>query len=114
MQLGHPAAFPFRREANHDPVNEPTESSFRRVHEDGGTDQREAVLEGVRQVDPQTRAALLKIRRGADPTLEAAPHVVEEDEIFPTRLDLIVAYIPGTANNRPIHYLRPEGTGYAD
>jgi hypothetical protein len=75
---------------------------------------REAVLEGVRQVDPQTRAALLKLRRWADPTLAAAPRVVEEGEIFPTRLDLIVAYIPGTATNRPIHYLRPEGTGYSD
>jgi hypothetical protein len=68
----------------------------------------------VRQVDRQIREALLKARRWADPRLEAALHVVEEDEIFPTRLDLIVVYVPGTANNRPLRYLRPDGTGYAD
>jgi hypothetical protein len=75
---------------------------------------REAVLEGVRQADPQIRVALLNARRWADPRLELAPRVVEEDEIFPTRLDLIVVYIPGTANDRPLHYRRPEGTGYVD
>jgi hypothetical protein len=63
---------------------------------------REAVLDAVRQIDPSLRQALADGMRRADSRLEAAPRVVEEDQIFPTQLDLTFIYIPGTTSPRPI------------
>jgi hypothetical protein len=63
---------------------------------------REAALQAVRRVDPSLREALLAARRRADPRLEASPFVVEEEQIFPTRLDLCFVYVPGATNARGI------------
>jgi hypothetical protein len=46
---------------------------------------REAALQAVRRILPQ----------------------VEPSEIYPTELDLVILYFPGTANTRLIHYIRP-------
>jgi hypothetical protein len=63
---------------------------------------REAALQAVRRVDPDLRQALLEEVRRADPRLEASPSVVEEDQIYPTRLDLCFVYMPGATNARSI------------
>src|SRR5262249_16578242 len=49
---------------------------------------RETVLQAVRRVDPGIRTALLEAMHRVDPRTELAPHVVEEDQIFPTKLGL--------------------------
>jgi hypothetical protein len=46
---------------------------------------REAALQAVRRILPQ----------------------VDASEIYPTELDLVILYFPGTANTRLIHYIRP-------
>jgi hypothetical protein len=61
------------------------------------------VLQAVQRIDPQLRAALLQARRREDPRLEAAPRVVEEGQISPTRLELAFVYVPCVSNARPIH-----------
>jgi hypothetical protein len=61
-----------------------------------------AVLEAVRQLDPQLRQTLLDGMRRLDPRLPAAPTVVEEEQVFPSQLDLTFVYIPGTTSPRPI------------
>jgi hypothetical protein len=63
---------------------------------------REAALNAVRRLDGRLRAALLEATRRVDPRVEPSPHTVEEAQIFPTRLDLAVVYIPGATNLRPI------------
>jgi hypothetical protein len=72
----------------------------------------EAALQAVRRVDPAIREALLQSLCRNDPRLEAAPHVVEEDQIHPTRLDLVVVYVPGLANARGLHVQGSEASGY--
>ena len=64
---------------------------------------REAALQAVRRVDPKIREALARAMQRIDPRLETAPHVVEEDQIFPTKLDLAFIYFPGPRNGRAIH-----------
>jgi hypothetical protein len=63
---------------------------------------RAAALQAVRRIDLRLREALLRAMRRVDPRLDAAPHVVEEDQIFPTKLDLTFIYFPGTRNGRAI------------
>jgi hypothetical protein len=46
---------------------------------------REAALQAVRRILPQ----------------------VDASEIYPTELDLVILYFPGTSNSRLIHYIRP-------
>jgi hypothetical protein len=65
---------------------------------------REAAVQAVRRVDPQIREALLQTMRRHDPRLQAAPPD-EEAQIFPTRLSLVVVYIPGASNPRRIYVL---------
>jgi hypothetical protein len=67
---------------------------------------REEAQEKARQIDLPIREALLAAVRREDPRREATLRTIEEEEIGPTRLDLIVAYIPGTANNRPLHLIK--------
>jgi RNA polymerase sigma-70 factor, ECF subfamily len=64
---------------------------------------REATLQAVRLVDPELRQALLAATCRADPRLPLEAHVVEEDQIVPTTLDLAFIYIPGSTNIRPVY-----------
>jgi hypothetical protein len=63
---------------------------------------REAAVQAVRRIDPGLREALLEAVRRADPRLEASSFVVEEAQIYPTRLDLCFVYMPGATNARGI------------
>jgi RNA polymerase sigma-70 factor (ECF subfamily) len=63
---------------------------------------REAALQAVRRIDSEIRAALLQAMHRVDSRTDLAPHVVEEDQIFPTKLDMAFVYIPGSASGRPI------------
>jgi hypothetical protein len=72
---------------------------------------REATLQAVRRVDTGLREALLRAVCAADPRLPKAPHVVEEDQIFPTKLDLAFIYIPGATNARPLFEIHPGVSG---
>jgi hypothetical protein len=65
---------------------------------------REAALQALRRVDPKVREALWQERRRRDPRLGAAPPD-DEAEIFPTKLSMVILYLPGTSNGRPIHAL---------
>jgi hypothetical protein len=64
---------------------------------------REEVLQAVHRIDPRLRETLLQVARRDDPRLEVSPHVVEEDQIAPTRLELSFLYVPGATSVRPIH-----------
>jgi hypothetical protein len=65
---------------------------------------REAVIQAVRRIEPQVREGLLKMfRYGLQPPgdnlhPEEADRWLQGAEIVPTRLDLTIAYIPGTSN----------------
>jgi hypothetical protein len=63
---------------------------------------KEAVLEAVRLLDPQLRQALLEGTRRADSRLPAAQSAVEEEQIFPSQLDLTFVFIPGATSPRSI------------
>jgi hypothetical protein len=63
---------------------------------------REAALQAVRRIEPRLREALLEAERRVDPQLEPSPRVVEEAQIFPTRLELAIVYIPGASNARKL------------
>jgi hypothetical protein len=73
---------------------------------------KEAALQAVRRVDPQIRAALLEGLRWTDPRLPDAPHVAEEDQIHPTRLDLAFVYVPGLSNRHALHVQASDASGY--
>ena len=64
---------------------------------------REAALLAVRRIDPQLRQALLQAARRANPRLDDSPRVAEDDQIFPTQLDLAIIYILGATNVRTLH-----------
>jgi hypothetical protein len=65
---------------------------------------REAAVEALRRIDPKIRETLLQSMRQSDPRLDAAPPD-DEAQIFPTRLNLTVLYMPGDTNARPIHVI---------
>jgi RNA polymerase sigma-70 factor (ECF subfamily) len=62
---------------------------------------RDAAILAVRRVDPQLRNALLQAMCRADPRVAAAPPS-EEAQVFPSRLDLKIIYVPGATNAREI------------
>jgi RNA polymerase sigma-70 factor, ECF subfamily len=62
---------------------------------------RDAAIQAVRRVDPQLRNALLQAMCRADPRVAAAPPS-EEAQVFPSRLDLKIIYVPGATNAREI------------
>jgi hypothetical protein len=64
---------------------------------------REAALQAVRRVDPPLRQALLQAARRGNPRLDDSPRAVEDDQIFPTKLNLTIVYIPGATNVRGLH-----------
>jgi hypothetical protein len=61
---------------------------------------REAAVQAVRRVEPHLREALLESVRRGDSRVEASPYAIEEQQIFPTRLDLCFLYMPGATNAR--------------
>jgi hypothetical protein len=63
---------------------------------------REAVVAGIRTVDPDIREAIWRARIKDDPRLAASPRS-DEAEVFPTRLGLTVITIPGGTNARAVH-----------
>jgi hypothetical protein len=67
---------------------------------------REEALDAARRFDPQLRAAMIETLRRLDPRPEAIARV-EQPEITPTTLRLIILYIPGQTNRREFHLLRP-------
>jgi hypothetical protein len=67
---------------------------------------REAVVQALRRVDPGIREKVLQLVRQADPRLKAVPPS-EEEQIFPTRLNLTVIYIPGDTSARTIRVIDP-------
>src|SRR5262249_14177553 len=73
---------------------------------------REATLQAVRRVDPELRKALLAAACRADPRLPAEPHVVEEDQIVPTRLALAFVSIAGSTNARALFEFHPDVCGW--
>jgi RNA polymerase sigma-70 factor, ECF subfamily len=75
---------------------------------------REATLEAVRRVAPQIREALLRKECSEDPHLEAAPHTVEEDQIFATHLELVFVFIPGMTTERPLHVQKSDADVHVD
>jgi hypothetical protein len=73
---------------------------------------REAALQAVRRIDPQIREALLQHARRDDSRVEAGPRAIEEEQIFPTRLDLQFIYIPGASNERAIRVKTPDSDNF--
>jgi Sigma-70, region 4 len=74
----------------------------------------EATLQAVRRVAPQIREALLKRLCWENPQLQAASHEVEEDQIFSTRLQLILVFIPGTQSDRQLYVQKSDALVYVD
>jgi RNA polymerase sigma-70 factor (ECF subfamily) len=67
---------------------------------------REAALAAARRAFPPITPALLAAFRQSDPTLDADQILPQPGQIFPTELDLVVVYIPGTATERGIRWFR--------
>jgi hypothetical protein len=67
---------------------------------------REAALAALRRVDAPIRERIYLLLRREDPRLEVTPPT-DETQIFPTQLDLAVAYIPSDTNARAIHVVTP-------
>jgi hypothetical protein len=65
---------------------------------------REAAVASLRRIDPKIRETLLQLMRRSDPRLEAVPPE-DEAQIFPTRLNLTVMYMPGDTNARGLHVI---------
>jgi hypothetical protein len=64
---------------------------------------REAALEAARRLEPQVREGLLKFARYYKRSEEEMDGFFQKAEVLPTRLDLVIVYIPGTANRLLIH-----------
>jgi hypothetical protein len=67
---------------------------------------REAALAAARRAFPPITPALLAAFRQSDPTLDADQILPQPNQIFPTELDLVVVYIPGTATARGFRWFR--------
>jgi hypothetical protein len=70
---------------------------------------REAVLQAVHQLEPQVREAVLKSGRYYQIPEEQTNGFLQEAEVVPTRTDLVIAYIPGTANRLLIREFHRNG-----
>ena len=66
----------------------------------------EAALAAARRAFPPITPALLAAFRQSDPTLDAEQILPQPGQIFPTELDLVVVYIPGTATARGFRWFR--------
>jgi hypothetical protein len=67
---------------------------------------REAALAAARRAFPPVTPALLEARRQSEPTIDASQIIPQPNEIFPTELDLVIVYIPGTATERGLRWVR--------
>jgi hypothetical protein len=66
----------------------------------------EAALAAARRAFPEITPALLATFRQGDPTLDADQILPQPGQIFPTELDLVIVYIPGTATARGFRWFR--------
>jgi hypothetical protein len=64
---------------------------------------REETLAAVRRVDRGLREALLQAVRRTDPRVEPDLDAFDQEQIFPTQLDLTFVYIPGATNALQIY-----------
>jgi hypothetical protein len=71
---------------------------------------REAALQAAHQLEPQLREALLKQCHYYKQSEEEILGSLQKAEVVPTRLDLVIAYIPGTANRLLVREQRREGS----
>jgi hypothetical protein len=67
---------------------------------------REAALAAARRAFPPITPSLLAAFRQSDPTLDADQILPQPGQIFPTELDLVIVYIPGTATARGFRWFR--------
>jgi RNA polymerase sigma-70 factor (ECF subfamily) len=63
---------------------------------------RDAALLALRRLDPQIREAVRQAAQRNDPQ-SGRTHRDEEDQIVPTRMDVVFIYMPDTANRRSVH-----------
>jgi hypothetical protein len=66
---------------------------------------REATLQRLRQVYPQLSEAMVQEERRFNPQFDPA-EAIREADIHPTKLDLVVVYIPCLSNARSIRWYR--------
>jgi RNA polymerase sigma-70 factor (ECF subfamily) len=66
----------------------------------------EAALAAARRAFPPITPELLAAFRQSDPTLDADQILPQPGQIFPTEIDLVIVYIPGTATKRGIRLVR--------
>jgi hypothetical protein len=71
-----------------------------------------AALQKLRRVDPQIREAVLQAAGRADPRIAQAPPA-EEAQIAPTQRSLVIIYVPGGSNARPLHVITDDGNELA-
>jgi hypothetical protein len=67
---------------------------------------REAALAAARRAFPEVTPALLAARRESDPAVQPEQILPQLEQIFPTELDLVIVYSPGTQNDRGIRWVR--------
>jgi hypothetical protein len=67
---------------------------------------REAALAAIRRAFPPITPALLAAFRQSDPMIDAEQILPQPRQIFPTEMDLVVVYIPGTATERSLRWVR--------
>jgi RNA polymerase sigma-70 factor (ECF subfamily) len=67
---------------------------------------REAALAAARRAFPQVSEAMLQAARKRDAQIDASRMIPQPEQIYPTELDLVIVYVPGTATDRPIRVVR--------
>jgi hypothetical protein len=67
---------------------------------------REAALAAARRAFPPVTEAMVQAARKRDEEIDAARMIPQSEQIYPTELDLVIVYIPGTATDHPISVVR--------
>jgi hypothetical protein len=67
---------------------------------------RDAALAAARRAFPAVSEAMVQAARKRDPQIDAARLTPQPEQIYPTELDLVIVYIPGTVTDRPIRVVR--------
>jgi len=67
----------------------------------------EEALRAARRAFPPVTEAMLEYDRQSRPDVTAEQLLPQPGEIAPTELDLVIVYIPGTSNARPVFWVRP-------
>jgi hypothetical protein len=68
---------------------------------------REAALKAARRVFPPVTEGMLQVAWRRKPQISAVDMLPQASEIYPTELSLILVYIPGTSNARPVRIVGP-------